>query len=398
MSQFQRGPLALAFLALLLATGCGSTVIPVSSGTTVSSQSPSFVYLPTNPHVPGGNASLPSSTLGYSVAANGQLTPIPGFPLRGALAGVIAGRFFFTSDADGVHLDTYQIGADGSLTRVQSTTDQGATQCQCSATPILVDRSGTNLYVDVYDSSSGGDYSFGEAYRIDPATGALTYAANDGPIEGGHEGFILQTFSGNDEYGYGSTCSPWGCWIADYRRRKDGSLAAISTLPASGPAPPAGVQLYSSTVVGSDAANRLIAKLSSEDSNLDPMNVPEDLVVYTVRADGSLATTDTSADMTTIPNGSGPVSLSPSGRLVAAAEPNGIQIFDFGGGSTLTLTGAVLPTDLIQQLSWDNDGHLYALSLTQKLYVFNVTAAGASPAPGSPYSVPNAAALYVQQN
>lgn len=398
MSQFQRGPLALAFLALLLATGCGSTVIPVSSGTTVSSQSPSFVYLATSPHVPGGNASLPSSTLGYSIAANGQLTPIPGFPLPYPLSGLISGNYLFTGPrnpsfsggAADAQLDTYRIGADGSLTQVQTSLDPPAAQCQCEVSPALTDRTGASLYVEMTDSSNNLFY---QTFSIDQNTGALTFLSTDFTARGPGSGFDLQTFSANDQYGYGTECSINVCNIASVTRKSDGSLSSNLTNVATGPAPPPGI-LYGWTSPQANTQNDLVAEVYSMDasSENDLPNLPDQLVVYNVNANGSLTTANTTADMVSATN-VGLLSLSPSGELLAVTERDGIQIFQLNGGSPPTPVGALLPTDPIEQIQWDNSGHLFALSLTMKLYVFDVDGTTATPAPGSPTSVPNATGM-----
>jgi hypothetical protein len=156
--------------------------------------------------------------------------------------------------------------------------------------------------------------------------------------------------------------------------------------------------MYGMYALQTDPSNHLLAVLSSyDDDKMLRLNVPDRLVSFTINPDGTLTTTNTAADMTQ--PAVQPItatSLSPSGKLLAVAGNNGLQIFDFNGAAPPTPATGVIPTDLITQLLWDNHHHLYGLSYSQKLYVFDITPAGPVPAPGSPHSVPNALSMFVQ--
>jgi hypothetical protein len=121
-------------------------------------------------------------------------------------------------------------------------------------------------------------------------------------------------------------------------------------------------------------------------------------VSYTINRDGSLTTTNTAADMPAIPQATAFGGLSPSGKLFAVGEQNGIQIFDFNGASPMTPKGALIPTDTPAQMRWDNSNHLFVLSYSQKLYVFAATESGIAQAPDSPHSIAYAAFLYTTSN
>ena len=59
------------------------------------------------------------------------------------------------------------------------------------------------------------------------------------------------------------------------------------------------------------------------------------------------------------------------------------------------LTGLIV-TEQVQQVYWDNMGHLYAVSThAGKLYVFTVTSEGVTQAPGSPHAISNPQSLIV---
>ena len=79
---------------------------------------------------------------------------------------------------------------------------------------------------------------------------------------------------------------------------------------------------------------------------------------------------------------------SPSGKLLAVAGTKGLQIFHFDGANPITHYTYLLTTDSIDQISWDNENHLYAISQSAgKLYVFTVTPVSFGQAPGSPYAI-----------
>ena len=89
--------------------------------------------------------------------------------------------------------------------------------------------------------------------------------------------------------------------------------------------------------------------------------------------------------------------MAPSGKLLAVGRHQGLQLFNFTGTSQVTArTGLLTPAE-VDQLTWDNSNHLYAISdLAGKLYVFTVTSTGVTPAPGSPYTITKPGRLIVQ--
>lgn len=359
--------------------------------------SSAHIYVISLPNISGGNPNIPPATYGYAVADDGSLTTIPGFPLPYDFGGLVSGNYLFAGDSDGVHLDTYRINTDGTFTKIASTLDQSATQCQCEVGAAMTDRFGLNLYVVVFDQDNS---SWLETYGIDRSTGKLHYLAYSGSMQGPGAGYALEAVSGDDHYIYGDFCSAYGpCEIGYSARNTDGSiLGGTGTGGAvKGLTPPPGV-MYGMYALQTDPSNHLLAVLSSyDDDKMMPLDVPNRLVTFTIHPDGTLTTTNTAADMT-VPADQpmSAMSLSPSGKLLAIAGQNGLQIFDFNGAAPPTPETGVIPTDSITQLLWDNHNHLYGLSYSQKLYVFDVTPAGIVPAPGSPHSVPNALGMFVQ--
>ncbi len=353
-----------------------------------------FLYVQTQ----SADPAVKPSTFGYSVSADGRLTPLSGYPLPGYIAGVFSGNFVFTAEPDGLHLDTYQIGSDGSLTKIHSVIDQATVQCtdQCWVGPDVTDRTGSSLYVHVATINSGEGIWSPETYSINKGTGELTYVAQGGAdwsfFKGGCQ---LYDFSADDRYAYGNCTTYAPGWIEVGIRSPDGSLADVPNRKVVGPAPPPGM-IYSGSPAGTDDQNHLAAVLTSWTDQGDTIDgSPSLLASYTINADGSLTSTNTSADMPAIPQLSAVGGLSPSGKLFAAGETSGIQMFNFNGADPMTPNGAVIPTDTPLRMKWDSANHLFVLTQSQKLYVFTVTETGMVQASGSPYSIPNAAYLYL---
>jgi hypothetical protein len=116
---------------------------------------------------------------------------------------------------------------------------------------------------------------------------------------------------------------------------------------------------------------------------------PQQIGSFTADANGNLTTTNTSANMpSTVISSVNDMKISPAGDLLAVGGMGGLQIFHFNGANPPTAYTAALTTDPVNQMFWDQFGHLYAISQTAgKLHVFSVTSAAAEEAPGSPYSI-----------
>jgi hypothetical protein len=385
-------PALLLLPAICLLSSCASYNVPPTAG----ADRHEFLYVEAGPSIPSGDPSL----YGYSVAEDGRLTRLAGYPHPGILDGVISGKYLFRGDPDGVHLDTYLIGADGSITKIQSVLDQATAQCgsECWVGPDLTDRTGSSLYVTVDYYNSGDDIQRPETYSIDKSTGELTYLSQGGAVwSGGHEGCDLEFFSSSDLYGYGLCSSAYyPAQIDIMARGPDGSLTHAPNANVIGPTPPGGI-IYGETAAGTDTTNHLAAVLYSDDENRNQLrNLPFLLASYTINADGSLTSTNTTADMPAIQQISAIGGLSPSGKLFAVGEPNGIQIFNFNGAAPMTPNGALIPTEEPVIMQWDDQNHLFVLSSGyNKVYVFTVTDSGMVQAPGSPHTIDNAAFLSV---
>jgi hypothetical protein len=85
------------------------------------------------------------------------------------------------------------------------------------------------------------------------------------------------------------------------------------------------------------------------------------------------------------------------GQDSGRGRDEGLQLFNFTGTSQATPRTGLLTTASITGVRWDNSNHLYAISnASGKLFVFTVTSAGVTQAPGSPYGIPKPKGLIVQ--
>ena len=379
--------------AICLLTSCASykMVQPPPSSAAGGHE---FLYVLSTWYTGTGDPDTQSATYGYSVSVDGRLTPLTGFPQTGWFWGVASGRYYFTPDPDNMHLDTYQIGTDGSFTRIHSVLDQATAHCTdlwCMVRPDLTDPKGSSLYVEVDSFNSGDGAAAPETYSIDKNTGELTYVGQGGADwTFGHGGCQLYDFSPDGRYVYGSCTSAYGDRLDISVRNPDGSLTEAPKIKVTGPTPPAGT-FYSGVPAGGDTENHLASVIFSFDSNgVYLYNSPPLLASYTINADGSLTSTNTAADMPPIHDFVVTAGVSPTGKLLAVGEQGGIQLFNFNGAAPATADGGVIATDPPQTMQWDTQNHLFVLSSTHKLYVFTVSGSTLVQAPGSPYRIPNA--------
>jgi hypothetical protein len=119
------------------------------------------------------------------------------------------------------------------------------------------------------------------------------------------------------------------------------------------------------------------------------------LGTFTANAHGGLTTQSTYLNMpTTALSPVSTMSISPSGKLLAAGG-QGFQVFHFNGSSPITdYTGLLQAGDSFEEFGWDRDNHLFALS-GNALFVYTATPTSIKQAAGSPYSIPQASSLIV---
>ena len=332
----------------------------------------------------------------YSAAANGSLTTIAGSPFPenvGSMA--VNGKYLMAANQTVPDIDAYLMGSDGSLTYKASTSYEEGSGCDdCStAGQIFFDHTGSTLYLQEFETDENTEVA---SFAVVKASGGLTYlgAANTGAFPG------LNTaayFIGNDLYAYTAVNSDCMYYTIDgFKRASSGLLSDIDTT-YNLPTPPSGATRYVPYLSAADPTDHIAFVMQPAEPPGCTAG-PQQLASYTANSSGNLTTTNTAADMpgTAISEVSD-IKMAPSGELLAVAGVQGLQIFHFNGANPITKYTGLLTGDSIQQMFWDNNNHLYAISQASgKLFVFTITPTSFEQAPGSPYTVSSPQDIIVQ--
>jgi hypothetical protein len=196
---------------------CASTVLasaqttpsPTDSVNQPASAPVAYVYLTSSPS--NGQSQID----GYTAAADGKLTPIPGTPFSTAIYDIVAnGTWLFGTD--GINLDSFSIAANGSLKQV----DTLEVEPDGGLNSLFLDHTGTSLYADYYTTNNEE-----LAYSIDNSTGKLTYLDN---IQAGPGFGYVESFVGDNEYAYESTCYQFSPSIYGIQRSSNGAITMLN--------------------------------------------------------------------------------------------------------------------------------------------------------------------------
>jgi 6-phosphogluconolactonase (cycloisomerase 2 family) len=372
---------------LKLAVCLSAMLFPVASfaqAASTSAPSVAYVYIVSRP----ANASA-TEIDAYTASPNGKLTPLSGSPFQDNEAYLTTnGKYLFGTNSATPNIDSFAIGADGAPSYVTSTDYAQFDPDDCgSAGSAFTDRTGAYLYPLVFNGDCSNNYY--QSYRINEGSGELNYL---GSVNGGAGSFmgiyLPATFIGNDEYAYSATnngCMYYG--VQGFRRDANGLLAAAD-VTVTRPAPPDGYSIYIPEFVSADPLNHVAFVLQAANPPGCQNNYAQ-LASFTADSEGNLTTTNNSANMpATLIQYVNDLKMSPSGKLLAVAGTNGVQVFHFNGANPPTAYTPLLTTDNINQMFWDNDNHLYGINQAGgNMHVFTVTPAAYSEAPGSPYTI-----------
>ena len=325
----------------------------------------------------------------YSAASTGRLMRVAGSPFSTDLSygASIAGNRKYLFATDGIDINSYSIASDGALQQVDSVDAQQFNQSNCGGpTALFLDHTGATLYdLDIYGDCANNGYQFFNAHD---STGELNYlgvTAVMSPIFG-----MPLSFLGNNVYGYGASCYHWYQEIFGFMRNGDGALTDLN-INASMPAAKAG-QFYCPGLAAADAANHVAVPMQAVSGSTFQAVGTGQLATYTADNSGNLTSTSAYSNMpgVAVATITG-ISMSPSGKLLAVSGTGGLQVFHFNGAGPIThYTGLLTrsPIDQLDQIAWDNDNHLYAISQSAgKLFVFTITPTNYMQAEGSPYRI-----------
>jgi len=383
----------LCFCAALSAASASAQSSPSadSQPDQFSSSSVAYVYV-----AAGTGNGNPNSVVGYSASSTGALTPIPGSPFPQNVSSLaVNGKYLMATDnSSPTNIDTFKIGSNGALTYVTSTPCvQPGNQCLFAAN-LFFDHTGSDLYAMELDADNNNETA---SYAVDKSSGALNYLGNT--ITGAFPGDYTSTFFiGDNVYAYSADQS--GCMypnIYAFQRESSGLLNSIASQFNVQPTPPPGVRIYYPDLTVADPTNNL-AMLEQPANPPGCAPGPVQIAVFTADANGNLTTNSTYKTMpaTKISNPYD-MKMSPSGQLLAVAGQEGLQIFHFNGSNPVTHYTALLTKEPVNQMFWDNDNHLYAISNTAgQLLVYTITPTTHQKAPGSPYPITGVQDIIVQ--
>jgi hypothetical protein len=338
---------------------------------------------------------------GFAVAADGRLTPIPGQPFKDAVTNMaVNGKYLFGASTDGIHINSYLIGAEGALHRVASTLDSREDQSNVCyhVGPLFLDHTGATLYV----MESGNPACSTNRYQdwtVDWQNGTLKLL---GFSEGGdpYDYNVRLTSTGNNLYAYGAACQVLGnsaTGIYGFQRNNTTLPGWLAALVISAPLPSLNDGYYCPQLTATDPSDH-VAVIMEQIPNIGPYG-PFQIATYTSAGSGNLKLTSTTSKMPLVDVGAVlDMKMSPSGKLLAVGGVNGLQLFHFNGAGTVTAYSEQLDAGQeIQQMFWDNANHLYAISTNfQQLLVYTITPTSLVEAPGSPYPIQVPVNLIVQ--
>jgi hypothetical protein len=382
-----------AAMSTAVAFSQASSINASTDAASTSSSPVAWIYIANTPEKKG-----PNQVVAYKAASNGALTPIPGSPFDenvGSMA--VNGKYLMAANNKEPDIDAYTMQSNGALAYKASTdyaSDTSGCKGDCTAAgQIFFDHTGASLYIQEYQSDSNTGIA---SFEVIKSTGGLNYLgyANTGAFPGLN---AAAYFIGDNLYAYTAVDSACMYYSVDgFKRNSNGLLADIHTT-WNDPKPPSGVTVYIPNLAAADSANH-VAFIMQPARPPGCTSGPLQLASYTANSSGDLTTTNTAENMPdTLVAYFNDLKMAPSGKLLAVAGQEGLQIFHFNGADPITKYTGLLTTDPIVQMFWDNNNHLYAISQSSnKLFVFTITPTGYAQAPGSPYSITSPADIIVQ--
>lgn len=375
-------------VTLVVNPGAAASTCASGAATTAAA----YVYLTTG-------SQSDSQIAGFSAAADGTLTAVPGshFPTTGASPLITAGTGSILFGTDGYNIDSYRVNPGGCLTLESSIFAGDPTDSGIVIAGLILDRSGANLYSYSSNEASDGTNPEFTSWNFNPQTGQLTQIG----AQAGFAGDVL-AFSSGDQYAVSPRCTAWvGPFLTEYQRGSEGSLTVLGQVawPAAAPG-------YGSCpmVAAADNEGHFVVGMGAEQGGApsnDSSN-PDLFATYSIDASGKMTTASTVQNMPTSTLGwLGSLQFSPDNRYLSASGYAGLEVFAWDSASMSMTSIATIPSGAsctnssctgpgFGNLDWDQNDHLYTI-LGQQLLVYDVSPSGVTPAPGSPYTLNNPA-------
>ncbi len=346
---------------------------------------------------------------GYSVSADGSLTPLSGFPISGYSFGLTSVRNFVIGDDGLNHIVSYDRASDGSLRQISVVDEyQYAPQGRGMGVYALnPDRAGQVLNT-VISCGSCNSYVLPWAIGND---GTLSFVGGPLPSGGPAKWDGIFFFAPANDYAY-TDC--WGCF-ATFRRNADGSLTWLSTWPL--PQRPISQNWQENEVcypgdVASSSTGYVAMVWWGDQYWCDQYNTGYVMGTYTVGANGFLELVPDTGFTPLVQELS--MAFDPTGQYLAVAGCTrqcagraALQIYKLQANGALIPVGPMQVVTFTYQfinVQWDTANHLYVvgeavccrqnLSISP-LYIYNFDGQNLTSAPGSPHPFANAVGLAV---
>jgi hypothetical protein len=340
----------------------------------------------------GGNA---GPVYGYTALSNGQFPAISGSPFKpGTKIVGGTGSKFFTIGKTLLH--SYAIdsnGAFGSQVSQIGFYNYAGGSCGNSADPVgpqaVLDHTGKSIDVLL---QGDGDHLCASFQTFNVNSDGCFLFNGDTQVNEDSGGYAsVPSILGNETFAYADNFIPFNNQVIGFQRESSG------TLQYSGLVNPTFSGSGSYKAYRPDASpteNFVVLREFLNDSGYPQLGS------FSVGSNGALTSTNTSANMPQTGLNVTQTAFSPDGVYFAVAGDNGqnqsasgIKIYQFNGASPLTLMDYTV-YDPIDQIAWDNSGHLYAIStIENKLFIYTVISGGL--ARSATYSIPGPANLAV---
>jgi len=374
-------------------SGTASCVVTVTSNSPVTATFSPSVPTASSPvafvYVPSSSGTDSYEVNAFAAGLNGRLIPVAGSPFAANVSNLAANGKYLFGVQGAADIDSFSISPTGAIAQTSSINAQQFNQNDCGGpVGLFFDRTGATLYdQDFYSDCANNSY---QSFSVGSSNGGLNYVGLANAASPAFQSNL--SFIGNNQYAYAGSCYVLsGPLIYGFIRNSDGTLTDLN-LNTPIPAGSSG-NSYCPGAFAADPTNHLAVVLQTTTSDYPPTaDGSPQLAVYAADEAGNLSTNSTSSNMPAASVGYYPaLALSPAANLLAVAGTGGLQVFHFNGGNPITRYTGQLLKDEVDQVVWDNNNHLYALSIAGnsagKLFVFTITPTGVAPAPGSPYTI-----------
>ncbi|MCU1314557.1 MAG: hypothetical protein JWM54_2314, partial [Acidobacteriaceae bacterium] len=337
-------------VAMLCVSAASAQVVTPETSTEIQSATTTgpvaYVYVSSGPTSTGKNV-----VNAYAAAASGKLTLVPGSPFHDDVTYmVVNGKYLFGSTRSGIYVAAFLMESNGALHWTTSTNVSQYNPDGCvSSSPLVLDHTGADLYRPAF---VGGlcESSEYQSLNIDKTTGKLKLLGSSA------QKFLSSTplsFSANNVYAYGSDCFNYkGSYLDTFQtlKRESNGFLADTSLTTNPPPSPSSSEFYCRSLTAADPANHVAVAVQLIDFNTSSTVGLPQLATYTSTSSGNLTTTSTQANMPKTATGFVlDLAMSPSGKLLAVAGTNGLQVFHFNGSAAITpYTGLLTSMDIEQ--------------------------------------------------